>query len=147
MDVHHLLMKISRPIALTGVVLLSSCDIAECIIDRYPQFSSKSLPVATVNQEYEATLQVDIHSSNQDDEYNYSVGLEGRLPPGLSLQTSGRDVLFTGTPTALGDFSFTLNLYAEPRDSGYGFNFDDQASDLCDDRISQEFVISVEQGF
>ena len=147
MYVRHLLKKTIRPIAFTVVVLLGGCDAADCIIDRHPQFSSDSLPVATVNQEYEAALQVDIHSSNQDDEYSYSVRLEGRLPPGLSLQTSGRDVFFTGTPTELGDFSFTLNLYAEPRDSGYGFNFDDQASDLCDDEISQEFVISVEQGF
>ncbi len=73
--------------------------------------------------------------------------MEGRLPPGLSLQTSGQDVFFTGTPTQLGDFSFTLTLYVEPSDSGYGFNFDDRASDLCDDEVSQEFVISVEQGF
>ncbi len=147
MDVHRLPKKIARLIALTVVVLPGGCDVANCIIDRYPQFSSDSLAVATVNQEYEASLEVDIHSSIEDSDYNYSVGLEGRLPPGLSLQTSGRDVFFTGTPTELGDFSFTLKLYAEPRDSGFGFNFDDQASDLCDDESSQNFVISVVQGY
>ena len=149
MDVDRRLSKLNKSVVFAVVILLGGCDDINCIVDTYPQFSRDSLAVATLNQEYEDTLQVDIHSSIDDDDYDYRVTLEGRLPPGLSLQTSSsnRKVFFTGTPTQLGNFTFTLHLFAEPGNPGLGFNFGDQAPDLCDGETSQEFAISVVQGF
>lgn len=147
MDVGRLLSKMDKSVMVAVVLLLGGCDALDCIVDTHPQFSRDSLAVATLNQEYEDTLQVDINNSVDDDDYDYRVVLEGRLPPGLSLQTSSRRVSFTGTPTQLGNYSFTLNLYAAPGNPGLGFNFGDQAPDLCEGETSQEFEISVVQGF
>jgi uncharacterized repeat protein (TIGR03803 family) len=66
------------------------------------QITTTSLPAGTVNSPYSATLSV----SGGVPPYSWSV-IGGSLPSGLTLSTSG---VISGTPTAAGTFSFTVQV-------------------------------------
>ena len=62
-----------------------------------------SLPNGIVNVAYTATLM----ASGGTLPYTWSI-VDGSLPPGLTLSPSSGDI--TGTPTAVGTFSFTVQV-------------------------------------
>lgn len=65
--------------------------------------STSSLPSGLITREYDQNLQLFGGASP----YTWSVEAGGSIPPGLTLESSGR---LHGTPTTPGSFSFTVQL-------------------------------------
>lgn len=93
-----------RPrLALLGVLLLSSLSNAQPHAASDLRFQTASLPPASIGRPYTATIQV----TGGTPPLQWKV-IQGKLPPGISLQpTSG---ILSGTPTAPGNYSFIVAI-------------------------------------
>ena len=125
-------------------LLVTGCDALDCVVNDHPEFSKNSLAEATLNQVYEDSIRASISNSIEDSDYNYTFNLEGDLPAGIAVETSAREIAFTGTPTVLGEFPLRLSVFANARLTS---DPDDAPSRLCSDTESREMVLSVVQGF
>ncbi|MBQ7587876.1 MAG: Ig-like domain-containing protein [Lachnospiraceae bacterium] len=79
-------------------------DYQKWFFARYmkPSIETDSLPNGSVGQSYSATLEAD---SDLDVAWTFT-GKDDSLPPGLSLERSGK---ITGTPTTPGTYTFSLD--------------------------------------
>ena len=66
--------------------------------------SNTNLPYGTVNSSYSYQT----NTSGSTGTVTYTLGLQGPLPPGITLSGSG---LLSGTPTATGQFLFNVNIF------------------------------------
>ncbi len=95
--------------------VLSGCDplwdlAIDCIDDDRPVLSPAVLPNPILNQVYEDRVHVGIRNEPYDDSFDYTFRVSGQFPPGIQRDTVGRDLRIYGTPTALGDYSFTVRV-------------------------------------
>lgn len=125
-------------------LVLSGCEAIDCIVNNHPEFSKTNVRTATLNQVFEDTIMVSISNSYMDNDYWHTFEVEGELPPGISYESTVREITFSGTPTTLGDYPFRLSVFSEAR----SLNFDEDAPEsLCSDTKSKDMIFSVIQGF
>ncbi len=102
--------------------LLTGCDVlldiaVACVDDDRPVLSPPVLPNPILNQVYDQNVHVGIQNEPFDDAFDYSFELTGALPAGLQYEVLNRDLRILGTPTELGDYSFSVRV--EVVDSGF----------------------------
>lgn len=104
---------------LFGTALLFGCSTAgnsSASSGLVPRIATSSLPIATVNQSYSATLQ----ATGGTAPYSWAV-VSGSLPAGVSLSTDGQ---IAGTPTQTGSFIFTAQVQdSNKHSSSSGLHF------------------------
>jgi len=108
--------KLKIPL-LACVLVLSGCEAFDCIVNNHPEFSAINVRTATLNQVFEDTIKVSISNSYMDNDYWHTFELEGELPPGISYETTVREITFSGTPTKIGDYPFRLTVISQSRDT------------------------------
>jgi hypothetical protein len=87
---------------LDDVIVLTKSTTASAASTTLLAVNTSSLPTGSVGNPYSASLS----ASGGSTPYNWSVAA-GQLPTGLTLSSSG---LLSGTPTASGQFSFTVQV-------------------------------------
>ena len=119
-------------------LLITGCDtVIDCLDDDGPRFPAVAIEPGILNQVYSETVRVSINNEPRDDNFRYDFNISGALPAGLSTASSGRDFIFSGTPTETGTFVFTL--FVEVEDN---FGFDDD-SGLCFFTDSRRYEMTV----
>ena len=119
-------------------LLITGCDtVIDCLDDDGPRFPSVAIEPGILNQVYSETVRVSINNEPRDDNFRYDFNISGALPEGLSTASSGRDFIFSGTPTETGTFVFTLFVEVE---DNFGFNDD---SGLCFFSDSRRYEMTV----
>ena len=141
----RLVVRILAPfLALTLCACDALIDTAlDCIDSDGPEFDKKSLATPILNQEYNDKVTVSIRNEPRDNRFNYTFSHQGELPQGLeaNYQTGGsRDVFFTGTPTELGTFQYSLFVSVEEPGVPDDFN-----SGLCYRNNSITYELTVAQ--
>jgi hypothetical protein len=132
--------------------LLAGCDfildeLYDCLDDDGPVFDAGQLPPAVLNQYYSFVVIASIDNEPDDDRFNYTISLQGRLPAGLNLYRYGNDrtIIISGIPTEAGVFNVTLHVevsdpYSSVVQSG---NYYDDGDDLCRTTHSQSYSLVV----
>jgi hypothetical protein len=120
-------------------------DILECIINRHPELSNKTLAEAQVNQFYTETIQAEIKNEPMDNSYDYYFSIDGNLPRGIDSYIDYRTIVFEGAPLVAGTYKFTLRLSVEQ-----AYNYSDECESnfndcdgLCAESTSQVYTIIV----
>lgn len=112
--------KVSFVILLLCLLSFIGCqDLLECIINRRPELSDKSLEIAYVNNFYSETITSEIKNETFDDGYYYYFYLKGELPPGIEYYIDYRNIILEGIPSASGSFTFTINLSVDQINNYY----------------------------
>lgn len=126
-----------------AVLLLSGCENPlDCLIDDRPVLNLASLEQPVLNQEFNASIGVSIKNDVLDDSYRYTWTLSGTLPPGISYRTDHRDLIFSGTATALGTYPYRVNVHVSDR---YNWSDPDEgrASNLCRQSVDRNLSMEV----
>ena len=133
--------SVSRCVLLCILVAISGCA-EDCPLGNFFKYASlkpDTLPGAIVGVAYDASVYAEIENEPDDDSYDYDLSIsEGHLPPGILFHQDGRAGIFSGTPTAAGNFSFTLRVRAEPP---YEYDVDPLCS--FNEEADQDFTIAV----
>ena len=133
-------VKSATAIGITAsALLLAGCDqlidlAFDCIDRDGPEFNKTLLISPVLNQVYSETITVSIENEPQDDRFDYDFAISGQLPAGLQTQELGRQLIFSGTATELGDFQIQVSVEVSHRngnlDSGLCFTTESQAYQL-----------------
>jgi hypothetical protein len=89
-----------------GVVLVTLGALALPGCCSITDITTRSLPDATVGQPYSFEVEHNCSGEESNDRFEWSL-TDGALPAGLRFSRDGR---FSGTPTAPGTYSMTLQL-------------------------------------
>jgi len=135
-----------RLLILVPTLLLCACDALldtalDCIDSDGPEFDKKFLATPILNQEYNEKVTVSIKNEPYDDRFEYTFSHQGELPRGMQAdyQIDGsREVFFSGTPTELGTFKYTL--FVSVSEPGISDNFN---SGLCYHNRSISYDLTV----
>ena len=112
-------------------------DLAIDCIDRDGPEFNKTLVVAPVlNQVYSESITVSIDNEPLDDRFDYDFAITGELPTGIEVSEIGRQLIFSGTATELGQFPIDISVEVSHRNG----NLD---SGLCFTTASQTYDLSV----
>jgi len=140
------MIKLLSRALLFFVFLFCSCqDILECIVNKRPELSDRTLAVAYVNQLYSEKITADIKNEPMDNSYNYYFQIIGKLPEGIEYTINYREIILEGRPLVSGSYKFTVKLSAEQK---YNYsedcesNFND-CDGLCEESASRVYTISV----
>lgn len=133
-------MKKIFPVMLA--LLLCSCRwyvIDGCNRDDGPRFTVRSLPQATLNQEYSVLIKAHNPERSNDDWYTYYFDWSGDLPAGLRTyhEYQSREFRIEGTPTEQGEFRFKLRVEARDYD---GYDLD---SEWCRTTYAKTYTLTV----
>lgn len=126
---------------------LSSCDEAvDCIDNDGPVFKTAAiLPDAVVGLDYDEMILVEVKNEPRDDDFQYYIESESRLPFGLELDNRGstRRAYIRGIPTEPGEYRFTL--FVRVYDDGFdpGFDSEPATGNLCFTTNRKEFILVV----
>lgn len=138
--------KLVSVVYILMILLFISCqDILECIINRHPELSNKTLVSAKVNQFYSETITANIKNEPLDDNYDYYFSIDGELPQGIEYYIEYRTVILEGTPLVSGSYNFKVYLSAV---QSYNYseacenNFND-CDGLCKESTSKVYTIVV----
>lgn len=132
--------------------MLAGCDIIldeifDCLDDDGPVFNTSQLPPAVLNQYYSYVVMASIDNEPNDDQFDYSISLQGRLPDGLVMSRYGNDrtVIISGVPVEAGLFNITLYVeVSDPYESAYQTtNVYDDGDDLCRTTHTQSYSLVV----
>ncbi|RIA09974.1 hypothetical protein OE09_1820 [Flavobacteriaceae bacterium MAR_2010_72] len=138
--------KVSFVILLLCLLSFIGCqDLLECIINRRPELSDKSLEIAYVNNFYSETITSEIKNETFDDGYYYYFYLKGELPPGIEYYIDYRNIILEGIPSASGSFTFTINLSVDQINNYYDEceNRFNDCDGLCAETTSKVYTIVV----
>ena len=136
---------ISLSLFSTFLLFMSCQDILECVINRHPELSSKTLAYAQINHLYSETIKAEIKNEPMDDNYDYYFSIDGNLPRGIDYYVDYRTIVFEGEPYLTGTYKFTIRLSVE---QSYNYseecenNFND-CDGLCSESTSQVYTIIV----
>ncbi len=132
------LLKIITAAALAGIV--SGCDaVIDCVDNDGPDFTTRTLPAATLNQEYQETISASVQNEPFDSRFEYDFTIvSGALPAGISTSQSGQLFILNGTPTELGTYTIELNVFVDDGESALD-------SGLCFRNRARTFNLVVEQ--
>ena len=123
-------------------ILVGCEDPLDCIIDDRPVLNTQKLSQPILNQVFDASITVSVQNNIHDDQYYYDWRLEGALPSGVSYSIDKRVLTFSGTPTALGRYSYSVNVYVRSDlnwQDTYGLN----AAELCRQSIKRNYTMDV----
>ena len=114
----------------------------ECIDLEGPELTHSDLPVAVLNQEYNATIKVNITNNPFDDEYDYYFDVSGSLPRGIWTYQNGhdRELVITGTPVDPGVYRIKVSVDVRDPDQGTS-----GSADLCFDHTSKKYNLVVNE--
>ncbi len=136
-------MRFSKLLILLIFFSLFGCqDILECIINREPELSNKSLKLGSKNSFYSDVIRAEIRNEPRDNDYYYDYYVTGDIPVGIEIFFDYRDVIIEGIQQESGDFYFTINLFVEQADNYCENNFND-CDGLCSDSVSREYVLTI----
>lgn len=125
-------------------MLLFSCqDVVECIVNRRPTLSNKTLSEGSINSYYKEVIHAQVKNETQDDSYWYYFDVSGDIPNGLNVYVNYRTVTIEGYPQEAGDFFVNVNLQVEQNDNYYCDNDWNDCDGLCDDRVSKQYPIII----
>ena len=121
-----------------SAMLLSGCRVyvGDCLDGDGPEFATDNLPLAVLNQAYEARIRVQVDNEPYDDRFFYEFDYDqAELPDGLRFvqYDSERYLYIEGTPTEAGIFPFRVSV----RVSG--------SVDLCYYRESEDYSLVVNE--
>lgn len=128
---------------------MSGCgELFDCLISARPYLPSKTLLIGQIGMPYNESIQASVKNAPNDNSFIYYLSIDDDLPPGISYHQQGRKIIFTGTPTTSGVYTFKVNLtidYPESTD----IDEDDPLSDsnnicLGNDSTSRNYTIVVE---
>lgn len=126
-----------------SAIVLSGCENPfDCIIDDRPVLNTENLTQPVLNQVYESSISVSIKNNSFDDDYDYRWTLDGQLPPGIDYNNNHRSLRFSGTPTSLGDYPYSVSVSVSS-DNYWQDNDSVNASDLCRQNVKREFNMTV----
>lgn len=133
-------------------LLSSGCELIideayDCLDNDKPEFDVKTLPEATLNEEYSAEITAYLVREPNDSWYQYEFELDGDLPQGVELITAdySRTALIYGVPTEYGDFKFNLKVRVFEPDSRYEDDSEsyDDGDDLCSNTVDRDYHLVV----
>ncbi len=109
--------------ALVALLGASGCDhvyfeYTDCQYYDGPRFDRISLSRPVLNQEYADQVRLYFDNDWHVGSYEYRLEFSGVLPPGIVLYENNRRVLFEGTATSQGVYSFSIATIARYRISG-----------------------------
>ena len=142
-------LKIIAFLCLTLSFTAMSCgELLDCIVSAKPDLPSKTLLMGHVGVAYNETIQASVRNASNDDSFIYYLSIDEGLPPGISYQQQGRKVIFTGTPTSAGTYTFKVALTIDYPEVDYGDDDDPFADsdNIClgNDFTSRNYTIVVE---
>ena len=108
------------------VVVKPALGKAVACIDNDRPVLRGSLPTPVLNHEYDGVINVSIRNEPYDNSYDYTFELTGDLPPGMTANSSGRQIRLMGTPTTPGEYSFKIRVNVED-----GPNAEERTKGLC----------------
>jgi Putative Ig domain len=129
--------------------IVSGCaELIDCIASTKPVITTDNLPNASYGFNYNATIVSEVKNTSYDDSFYYYYSIEGNLPSGISYNVAGRELVFTGTPTVPGNYTFKVNLKIEAPENNFdndndGFFEDDNRICFGDDTTQKTFTITV----
>ena len=133
-------------IASIAVLAISGCDYVyfeytDCRYYDGPRFNRISLHRPVLNQVYAEQVQILFDNDRHIYSYDHHVEFSGGLPPGITFYENGRGIVFEGTATSLGVYSFAIIVVAHYhiRD-GY---FYDSHRNYCSFRTVQNYELTV----
>ena len=138
--------KIVKLSFISTFLLFMSCqDILECVINRHPELSSKTLASAQINQLYFETIEAEIKNDPMDNSYDYYFSIDGNLPRGIDSNVDYRTMIFEGVPLVTGTYKFTVRVSVQQ-----SFNYRDECESnfndcdvLCSESTSKDYTIIV----
>jgi len=140
------MIKLLSRTLLFFVFLFFGCqDILECIVNKRPELSDRSLAAAYVNQLYNEKITADIKNEPMDNSYNYYFQIVGELPEGIEYTINYREIILEGKPLVSGSYKFTVKLSAEQKNNyseDCESNFND-CDGLCEESTSRAYNITV----
>lgn len=116
--------QLTKAVIVFIAAALGGCDaVIDCLDNDGPVFSTNRLEPATLNQVYEQTITASVENEPSDGRFDYEFDVNnGSLPEGVTWRQSGRQIVFSGTPTELGSFTIDINVEVDdglnPADSG-----------------------------
>ncbi|WP_284653413.1 hypothetical protein [Flavobacterium terrisoli] len=142
---------ISKIISLTCLALLftfSGCaELTDCIISAKPQLPTKTLHIGQVGIPYSEYIKASVRHDSNDDYYDYDFNIDGSVPPGIIYQFHDRRILFSGTPTIPGSYTFRVHLTISYDDGAYeGSGLFDDSNTICfgNDNTQKTYTIIVQ---
>lgn len=105
--------------------LFPSCElffdeIGECINKVSPKLPAKLLVQGQKDVAYFESIQAEVKNADSDIfDYKFSL-VSGSLPDGITMTSEGRLLLFSGTPSESGTFSFKLKVKIDAEIYGPG---------------------------
>ena len=134
-------------IALVALLVGSGCDLvyfeySDCRYYNAPRFDRLSLFRPVLNQEYTDQVRILLDDDWHIDSYDYHLEFSGSLPPGITFYDDRRGVVFEGTATSQGVYSFAIIIVARYhiRDRYYYGSH----RDYCSYRTVQNYQLTVE---
>jgi len=128
------------------ILFFISCqDVLECVVNRHPELSNKTLAIAQINEFYSESIQAEIKNEPMDDSYNYYFSIDGNLPRGIDSYIDYRTVVFEGIPLVAGTYRFTVRLSVSQQNN-YSEDCENNFNDcdgLCKESTSQTYTINV----
>ncbi|WMI64275.1 hypothetical protein RBH94_09390 [Aestuariibaculum sp. YM273] len=86
----------------------------ECIGNVKASLPSHQFKTGLINQYYSDEIKASVDNEPNDDHYDYSFTVEGRIPDGVDVVFDDRTVVFEGFPVQSGRFKFKIFLDIDP---------------------------------
>lgn len=105
---------------LTVCFLILACenlDFTDCIIKRHAELPDRQLKRGHVGEYYYDELKASVNNDPDDDDYDYSFNVKGRLPEGIGVIQEGRIFIFEGVTLQSGSFVLQVSVSAVPIDT------------------------------
>lgn len=133
----------STVLLITTSLLLVGCeDPLDCLIDDRPVLDTQKLNQPVLNQVFDASISVSVKNNPHDDLYDYDWRIEGALPPGVSYTIDKRLLMFFGTPTSLGSYPYSVNVYVSS-DWNWQDTYGQDADEHCRQNVERNYTMVV----
>ncbi|MFN3754287.1 Ig domain-containing protein [Flavobacterium sp.] len=141
--------KIIAIFCLTLSFTLSGCgELIDCIVSAKPNLPTKTLSIGQIGMTYSESIQASVKNAPNDDSFIYYISIDNGLPPGISYYQQGRKIIFTGTPTARGIYTFKVDLTIDYPENDFGEEDDPfyDSNNIClgNDSTSKNYTIDIQ---
>ncbi|GAA4290038.1 hypothetical protein GCM10023163_02820 [Aestuariibaculum suncheonense] len=89
-----------------------SIDFTDCIIKKSAELQDKQLKRGYAKQYYYDEIRASVNNDSDDDGYDYTFYVKGRLPEGIEESQDGRFLVFEGVTLETGSFILEVSVSA-----------------------------------